>query len=86
MTAYEIRHAQGTAAEALAALSIAAEAEFNGEYDTTLRLLGEAHTLGHDDAKVHAHVHWTIAKFFARHDRWFYAAKHALLVVVASLF
>jgi hypothetical protein len=86
MTAYEINHAEGTTAQALAALSNAAEAEFEGEYETTLRLLGEAHTLGHDDARVHAHVHWTTAKFFARHDRWLAAAKHALLVVVASLF
>jgi len=86
MTAQQISRAHGKSAGALAALSTAAEAEFEGDYETTLRLLHEAQVLGQGNASVHAHVHWTTAKFFARHDRWFTAIKHALLVVVVSVF
>ncbi len=86
MTVSEITHAEGTAAEVLTALSNAADAELDGDYETTLRLLDEAHKLGHDDSTVHAHVHWTTAKFYARHDRWFTAASHAARTVLVSLF
>jgi hypothetical protein len=86
MTALEKSQARGTAAEALAALSTAADAELDGEYGATLRLLDQAHTLAHGDAKVHAHVHWTTARFYARHDRWLGAASHAARGVLVSLF
>lgn len=86
MTAYEMTQARGDSAGALRALSTAGEAELEGDYATTLRLLEEAHQLGHDDAGVHAHVHWTTAKFYARHDRWLIAASHAARTVLVSIF
>ena len=67
-------------------LALATTAEFEGDLDSAIAFLAEAHTVAHDDRKAHAQVHWFTAWFQVRHDAELSLMKQASLRVLASVF
>jgi hypothetical protein len=68
-------------------IALATTAEHEGDLDTALEFLAEAHRLAHDGDRItHARVHWTTALFHARHLTRLPMMKQLSLSMLAAVF
>jgi hypothetical protein len=66
-------------------LALATTAEHEGDLDTALAFLAEAHREARADRETHARVHWFTACFHARHRASLSMMKQVSLSLLAAV-
>jgi hypothetical protein len=73
-------------ADAFLLIERAHAAEEAGDHHSAVAHLAGAHAAGRNVKRVHVHVHWLMASFFARRRQLGSALREAALAVLATLF